>query len=330
MEKKIRELEKTFGTNRIRRNEPMSAHTTFKIGGNAEIYIDIDKIEDIVKTIRVCHKLELPVFVLGGGSNIIVSDNGIKGVVIKNNCRRFEVARVSGKIKNKSASWRIDVSEAFVYVEGGVLMNQLVRFTIDQGLSGLEYQLGLPGTVGGAIYMNSNFPLKGQYVGDSLYSAKIITRDGIVKDVDRAYFRFAYDKSILQETSEILLSVIFRLEPMDKKVLWERGTEALEYRTRTQPKGSSAGCTFRNISISEASRIPTPNVITSAGYLIDQSCLKGKKVGDAMISDKHANFILNLGNAKAEDVIKLVDLMKSTVFKNFGVKLQMEVKTVGF
>lgn len=325
MEKKIKELEKLFGTNRIRRNEPMSAHTTFKIGGNAQVYLDVDKVEDLIKAVRICHKLELPIFVLGGGSNIIVSDNGIKGVVIKNNCRKFEVTRVSGKIKNK----KIDVDRAFVYAEGGVLMNQLVRFTIDQGFSGLEYQLGLPGTVGGAVCMNSNFPLKGQYAGDCLYSAKVITKEGIVKDVDYSYFRFAYDHSVLQETSEILLSIIFRLEPMDKKILWERGMEALEHRTKTQPKGNSAGCTFRNISISQASLLPTPENITSAGYLIDKSGLKGKKLGDAMISDVHANFILNLGNAKAEDVTKLINLVKEEVYKKFGVNLQLEVKIVG-
>lgn len=330
MDRKIKELEKLFGINRVRRNEPMSLHTTFKIGGNAEVYIDVDKVEDLIKVVKLCYKLDLPIFVLGGGSNIIVSDNGIKGVVVKNNCRRFEVARVSGKIKNQSARWRIDVDKAFVYAEAGVLMNQLVRFTIDQGFSGLEYQLGLPGTVGGAICMNSNFPLKGQYVGDAVYSAKIMTKDGVIKDVDRSYFRFAYDKSILQETSEIILSVIFRLDPLDKKILWERGMEALEYRTRTQPKGSSAGCTFRNISVSEATRIPTPVAITSAGYLIDKSGLKGKKVGGAMISDTHANFILNLGDAKGSDVTKLIDLIKEDVYKKFGVKLQLEVKTVGF
>lgn len=330
MDRKIKEFEKTFGTNKVRKNEPMSSHSTFKIGGNAEVFISVDKVEDLIKAVRICSKLELPVFILGGGSNIIVSDKGIKGVVIKNNCRRFEVARVSGKIKNQSASWRIDVDKAFIYAESGVLMNQLVRFTIEQGYAGLEYQLGLPGTVGGAVFMNSNFPRMGQYVGDCLFNAKIMTKDGIVKDVDHDYFRFAYDKSTLQGTGEILLSAIFKLEPMDKKILWQRGMEALEYRTKTQPKGISAGCTFRNISISHASTIPTPNNITSAGYLIDKAGLKGKRVGDAMISNEHANFILNLGHAKAEDVTKLIDLMKEGVYKKFRVSLQLEVKTVGF
>ena len=320
------ELEKIFGATRIRQNEPMSAHTTFKIGGPAEFYIEVSSVDDLIKAVQTAHKLEIPVFIFGGGSNVIVADHGIKGLVIKNNCRRFEVMGMTGKVKNQ----KIDFDRALVYAESGVIMNQLVRFTIDQGLGGLEYQLGLPGTIGGGVYMNSNFPRKGVYVGDFLYRAKLIGKEGTIKEVDNAYFHFAYDKSILQETGEILLHAIFKLEKMDKKILWDRGTEALTYRSSTQPKGASAGCSFRNISIVEALKIPTPDRITSAGYLIDKAGLKGKRIGDAMISDMHANFILNMGNAKANDIVTLVDLMKAEVYKKFGVHLVLEVKTVGF
>lgn len=321
----LNELEKVFGT-RIRLNEPMSAHTTYKIGGVAEYYIDLEKTEDIVTAVKAAKKLELPLFIFGGGSNIIVADHGIKGLVIKNNCRKFDIMTMSGRIKNQ----KIDVSRALVSAESGVIMNQFVRFTIDQGFGGLEYQLGLPGTVGGAVYMNSNYPRKGAYVGDFVYRAKLLIADGVVKEVDNSYFHFAYDYSTLQETGEIVLSVIFKLEPMDKKILWERATDALTHRSGSQPKGASAGCTFRNISIVEALRIPTPDQITSAGYLIDKVGLKGKRIGDAMISDRHANFILNMGSAKAEDIIALTTLIKDEVAKKFGVKLHLEVKTVGF
>lgn len=326
MDKVYLAFEKEFGAGKVRRSEPMSTHTTFKLGGIAEVYLQANTTEEIIKAVQLANELKIPVFVLGGGSNIIVSDKGIKGVVIKNNCRRFDIMRVSGRIKNR----KIDVDKALVLAESGVLMNQLVRFAIEQGLSGLEYQLGLPGTVGGAIFMNSNFPLEQKYVGDCLYKAKLLTREGVVKEVDKSYFRFGYDKSVLQETNEILLSAIFRFEPMDKKILWERGMEAMEYRNKTQPKGASAGCTFRNISIVDAINIPTPQRITSAGYLIDKAGLKGKRVGDAMISETHANFILNKGNAKAEDVAKLIALIKDGVYKKFGVRLNLEVRNVGF
>lgn len=321
----LEELQKIFG-GRVRENEPMSAHTTFKIGGSAQFYLDVSSVEDFIKAVQTARKLFLPVFVLGGGSNVIVSDKGIKGLVIKNNCRRFEVLGMTGRVKNQ----KIDINKAIVYAESGVIMSQLVRFTIEEGLGGLEYQLGLPGTVGGAIFMNSNFPKKGAFVGDALKGAKIIDKEGEVREVDKEYFRFAYDKSSLQETGEIVVSATFMLSPEDKQVLWERGMEALTYRNETQPKGLSAGCTFRNISIADAITVPTPERITSAGYLIDKAGLKGKKIGNAMISDKHANFIINTGEAKADDVVGLVEMIKNEVFQKFGVHLSLEVRTVGF
>lgn len=342
MDKILIELEKALGKGRVRLDEPMSAHTTFKIGGPAQYYIEVEKLDNLVKAVVAARKLGLPTFVFGGGSNVIIADHGMKGLVIKNNCRRFEIASLAGKVKNSAkggpapaspagrSGWHIDVDKALVYAESGVIINQLVRFTIDQGLGGLEYQLGLPGTIGGALYMNSNFPRKGVYVGDCVYKARLLTKDSQVKEVDQGYFHFGYDKSILQETGEFALSVIFKLEKADKKGLWERGMEALSYRNETQPKGASAGCTFRNISVVEAISIPTPDRITSAGYLVDKAGLKGKRIGDAMISDVHANFILNMGNARAEDVVDLVNLMKDEVYKKFGVHLALEVKTVGF
>ncbi|QQG40452.1 MAG: UDP-N-acetylmuramate dehydrogenase [Candidatus Levyibacteriota bacterium] len=326
MDTKLKELEKIFGQNRVRLDEPMSAHTTFKIGGKAQYYIDIDKTDDIVKAVKAAKTLDLPFFIFGSGSNIIVADCGIKGLIIKNNCRKFDIAILSGRVKNQ----KIDVGKALVVAESGVIINQLVRFAIEKGLSGLEYQLGLPGTVGGAVYMNSNFPRKGAYIGDCVFSAKLVTKEGEIKEVDKTYFHFVYDYSVLQETGDIVLSVVFRMTPADTKVLWERGMEALEYRNNSQPKGASAGCTFRNISIVEAISIPTPDRITSAGYLIDKAGFKGKRIGDAMISDRHANFILNMGNARGEDVVELVRLIKDEVFKKFNVKLHLEVKTVGF
>lgn len=330
MDKSFQELKKVFGENRVKQNEPMKSHTTFKIGGLSQYYLEVDRIADIIEAVGLSNKLKIPVFILGGGSNIIVSDKGVRGLVIKNNCRKFDIMRVSGRMKNYAEGWKIDMDKAMVYAESGALMNQLVRFTIEHGFSGLEYQLGLPGTVGGAIFMNSNFPVKQKYVGDALYKARLLTKEGDAKEVDKSYFRFGYDRSILQDTGEILLSAVFQFEPMDKKVLWERGMEALEYRNKTQPKGVSAGCTFRNISIADAINIRTPNNITSAGYLIDKSGLKGKGIGDAVISDVHANFILNKGKATAEDVTRLIDLIKSEVKKKFGVELYLEVKKIGF
>ncbi|MFH1833062.1 MAG: UDP-N-acetylmuramate dehydrogenase [Candidatus Levyibacteriota bacterium] len=325
MDKKLNELEMTFGPNRIRKNEPMSLHTTFKIGGPAKFYLNVEKIDDLVRAVKIAKKMNLPFFILGGGSNILVSDKGFKGLVIKNNCRNFEIMMVSGNVKNK----KVGINKALVSAESGAIMNQLVRFTIEHGLSGLEYQLGLPGTVGGAVFMNSNFPKENSFVGDCVYQARLLTKEGEVKDVDNSYFHFGYDESILQKTGEMILSVVFKLSPEAKNVLWERGTNALEYRKKTQPAKASAGCAFRNISMLEAINIPTPDRITSVGYLIEKAGLKGKRIGDAVISDMHANYILNAGHAKAEDVLKLINLIKGEIFKMFNVKINLEIKTIG-
>lgn len=326
MDKNFKKLQEKLNPLRIKQDEQMSLHTTFKIGGPAQFYVEVEKPEDFVKVVSAARELKINFFIFGGGSNILVSDEGIKGLIIKNNCRNFSVMRMNGRIKNK----KIDVDSALLYAESGVIMNQLVRFSIEEGLGGLEYMLGLPGTVGGAIYMNSNFPKTNSFVGDVLQSGRILTEENEVKDVERDYFNFSYDKSTLQKGKDILLSAIFKLYPSDKKILWEKGTGALNYRNNSQPKGASAGCVFKNISISEALNIPTPGRVTSAGYLIDKAGLKGKKEGGVVVSDVHANYILNSGGATAKDVIKLIDIIREEVYKRFGVKLDLEIRKVGF
>lgn len=307
-----KELAKIFGEERVRIDEPMSLHTTFKIGGPADYYIAVDTLENLVKAIQTAHRLNLPVTIIGGGSNMVVSDNGIQGLVIKNNCRKINV-----------------VDNVHIFAESGVIMNQLIRFAIDKGLGGLEYQLGLPGTVGGAVYMNSNFPKKDTFVGDCVERAKIITREGKVKEVGKEYFNFAYDFSELQNTKEIVLSVVFKLKPMDKDLLNQRANEALFHRTSSQPKGASAGCTFRNIGAHQAVKNENGQDVTSAGYLIDQAGLKGKRIGGAMVSPMHANFIQNVDHAKASDVLALADVIKKQVAEKFGIDLWLEVDVVG-
>lgn len=324
MSKILETLEKTLIIP-IKQNEQMSMHTSVKIGGPAEYYVAVDKIDYLIKAVKIGRELGLRVFVFGGGSNIIVSDSGIKGLVIKNNCRKFDIASMKGTIK----SGAMDVSYALVSAEAGVLMNQLVRFTIEQGLSGLEYSLGLPGTVGGAVAMNANYPKRNVFVGDAVHRVLVLREDNEVLELDRDALGFSSGRSALQDTENIILSVIFRLTPSDKTVLWERGTEAVTYRNETGPKGVTSGCTFRNIGLSSAMRIPTPGHTTSPDYLIERAGLKGKRVGDAVVSESNPNYILNMGQATAHDVLELVKLVTSEVHKKFGVQLSMEVKVIG-
>ncbi|MBI4084287.1 MAG: FAD-binding protein [Candidatus Levybacteria bacterium] len=305
-------LERVLGANTIKQNEPMLSHTACKIGGPAEYYVEIDKTDDFVRTIIAARKARLPVFVFGGGSNLIVSDNGIKGLVIKNNCRRHEIVSMKGRIKNR----RLDVAYALVYAEAGVIMNQLVRFTIDQGLSGLEYALGIPGSVGGVVYTNVDFPENNTSVGEYVHSVQVLTNSDEIQDRRRTH------------PSDIIVSAIFRLVPFDKKLLWERGTEAATDRNTALPEGNISYA-FRNIGIADAMKIPTPGHSTSPTFLIRQSGLAGKRIGDALISDVNPNCIVNLGKAKASDVLSLMRLIKNAVFKKFGVTLEMDVKVVG-
>lgn len=317
-------LEQKF-TTRLKINEPMSEHISFKVGGPAELYLDIDKIDDLVEVIRLAKQHTIPYLVFGSGTHMLVSENGIKGLVIKNNCRKFEIMRVSGKIKNQ----KLDVDRAFVFAEAGVILNQLVRFTIEEGYAGLEYQLGLPGTVGGAVCMNSYFEPQNSFVGDYVYMAKILTKSGEIIDVDSAYFAFDKDKTLLQKNGDVLLSVIFSLLPADKKVLWEHGNNALEHRTSGMPQGQANGMTFRNMFVTQALKSATQYKNYSAAALLEKSGLLGRQVGDAVISEKQPNFIINKGKATTADVVQLLRLTKDQLYEKFGILLHVHDKIMG-
>lgn len=307
------------------KNEPLARYTTLKIGGPADFFYEAKTVDELTEAICDARKLGIPVFILGGGTNILIGDRGIRGLVIKNATDRIAIAGVKGKLESGENKGTV-----FVEADSGVIMNKLVRFTIEEGLSGLEMQLGLPGTVGGAMYMNSKWTRPPGYVGDSVYQATILTPSGEVKVVPHSYFQFGYDKSIIQESADIVLRVVFSLKRVPKEKLWETANSVMAYRKETQPQGVfSPGCTFRNITKSQAISIPTPNHTTSAGFLIDHAGLKGKRVGDAQISPIHANFIINLGKATAADVVKLIETARSEVNKQFGVTLREEIVRVG-
>jgi UDP-N-acetylmuramate dehydrogenase len=203
-------------------------------------------------------------------------------------------------------------------------MSLVVRETVQEGLSGFEYHMGLPGTLGGAIYMNSKWTKNLSYAGDNLISAQITDREGNERTVDRDYFEFAYDYSILQKTGEIFLEGIFRLHKEDPAILDERAKGAQAYRKETQPFGvATGGCFFQNISDAEKEKLNLPT--KSAGYLVDKSGLKGFQIGAFQVSTKHANFIINTGNGTPEDLHKMLNHIKKTVKEKYGVDLKEEV-----
>lgn len=305
------------GVNDLLKHEPLGKYTTFKIGGPADYFYHAKTVDGLVSAIVLGRKLSLPVFTLGGGTNILIGDRGFRGLVVKNSTRGIFLRGV----KNE---------RVFVEADSGVVMNQFVRYTVEEGLAGLEMQLGLPGTVGGAVYMNSKWTHPTGYVGDGVYQAKILTPENEVKVVPKSYFQFAYDTSSIQKTKDIVLSVVFALRRVSKEDLWKIANESVRYRHATQPQGvHSPGCTFRNISEAEALSVPTPNHTTSAGFLVDHAGCKGMHVGDAWVSDVHANFIINKGDATAADVVQLIEKIRAKVYAQFGVRLEEEIVRVG-
>lgn len=310
-----------LGVNRVRFNEPMSSHTTFKIGGPADLYYEAHDVNELITAVKLAMELKMPYFILGGGSNILVSDDGIRGLVIHNLVNDIKILGIKGKIFKKEQSSQ--VSEVFLEASAGVMLNRLVRYSIEEGLGGLEIFLGLPGTVGGAVAVNAHFrPQNNEFIRNLLAQVKIL-KDSKVYDLSREDF-------LKEDSKTILLSCVFKLLPGDKNLLWQKSQEATEQRTKTQPYNlSSAGCIFRNITHEEAIRLATQNFTTSAGYLIEQAGLKGEQVGGAKISQMHGNFIVNVDGAKAQDVLELIHRVKELVKEKFGLELKEEIELVG-
>lgn len=324
MTKNLTELRAALGS-QLKINQILSSYTTFKIGGPADYFVEVRTKEDMIKAVRTALSLKIPYFVLGGGSNILIADKGFRGLVIKNSTNQITIKGYKGQLVAGEST-----GEVYVEADSGVNFNQLVRFTIEEGLGGIEMHLGLPGTVGGAVYMNSKWGKTNNAIGDVIYQVNLIDDSGEVKPVGANYFNFSYDSSRIQKTGETVLSAIFKLNKADKDKLWESANETIMHRRETQPQGTkSAGCTFRNLSKAEAIMAATPNQTRSAGFLIDHAGLKGLSVGDAYISDVHANFIVNKGNAKADDVLKLIVLIKAKIHETYKVDLDLEIVKIG-
>lgn len=303
----LNELEAQLGPGRIKTNVHLAPYTTFKVGGPAEYYFEAQSDDDIVKAIKTAHSLDLSVTIFGGVSNVVISDAGIKGLIIRNQ-------NSSKKIIEETDD------SVLLQVSSGYSMTRLAKETADNGWSGLEYHIGLPGTLGGAIYMNSKWYLnlgkerKEVYAGDPLVKAMIVSPNGEATVVDRAYFKFGYDYSILQETKEILLWGQFRLKKVALEISQGHARDSLDYRKATQPMGvPSSGCYFKNVNGE------------SVGKMIDELGLKGHSIGGAQISDKHANFIINTGGATSHDVKQLVEFIKTKVKEKYNIDLEEEV-----
>lgn len=304
--------------NRVQSSKDISAYFTMKTKTVAEYFFAAETREELIMAIKTAHELQLPLLMVGGGSNIAVLKDFIPGLVVRNMYQKKEVVKETNEYKD-------------VLISGGYPVSRLSLETARDGVEGLEFHFGLPGTLGGGIAMNSKwvaamnhegtFP---KYMGDPLISAVVITQDGTLKEVEQSYFKFAYDYSILKDTGEIFLEGRFRLLKNDPILLERRAKEAMEYRKKTQVVGQpTCGCMFQNISeeMKLSHNLPT----TSAGYLVDQCGLKNYKVGDFIVSDKHANFIINTGKGDPADLKKLVETIRGKVKEKFDIELEEEV-----
>ena len=285
----------------IQKNISLAKYATFRIGGPAKYFFSAEKKEDIIRSISVAKKFNLPFFILGGGSNILVSDQGFNGLIIKAQNAEYKILNTK------------------IAAEAGTMMSQLVNVTVSSGLSGLEWAAGIPGTIGGAVYGNAGA------FGESM--------EGVVKEVEvldikterikklkNKDCKFGYRDSVFKKNPRlIILSVLLKFKEGNKKAIKEKIKDYLNCREEKQPLNfPSAGSVFRN------------PVDFSAGELIERCGLKGKRVGNVKISEKHANFIVNLGRGTAKDVARLIKIIKNKVKKKSGVGLEEEIRFLGF
>ncbi|MBI3341832.1 UDP-N-acetylmuramate dehydrogenase [Candidatus Curtissbacteria bacterium] len=326
---KYQQFKQKIGELRVFENEDLSKHTYFKIGGPAKLFFEAKNIEDLKSALEAANELKIPTVVIGAGANMLVSDAGFSGLVIKNKASEIKLAGFKGSIDKTGRS----IKSAFISATSGTLMNQLARFSIDQGFEGLEFLLSVPGTVGGGLKINAHYQVEqNQFIGNQLVSAILFDlKTGELKNIEASYFEFSYDHSKIQETGEIVVEAIFKVQTTkSKEELWQKAMEGVRLRNEEQPVGiACSGCIFRNINHEDALRLATPNLTTSTGYIIDKLGLKGTKIGDAQVSEKHANYILNNGKATASEVLELINFIKEKAKSTYDLELKEEIFYIG-
>ena len=284
----------------LKEKEMMSKHTYYGIGGPAEAFIVPKDKTDLGKILGYAHRHAIPAYFIGSGSNLLISDRGIKGLVLS----------------PKKGFKKFKFSESLLYAESGVMLGRIVRESIKRNLSGLESLIGVPGTLGGALVMNAG--AFGGEISNYLQCVNIMNMKGQIISYSPNDLDFAYRFSSFKE-DEFIISANFILKNEDPEVILRKKENANKGRKTNQPlKFRSAGSVFKN-----------PKNF-AAGYLIDKAGLKGTKIGDAEISTQHANFFINRGKASSSDILKLIRLAREKVRAKFNIELELEIKLVGF
>ena len=294
---------------RVKRDEPLGQYTTFRIGGPADVFYDATSTDDLAGAVTAARELGVEYFVLGLGANILVGDKGFRGLVIRNTSNHLRFS-----------------DDGRLWVESGAVMAKLIPQAVERSWSGLEHYVGIPSTVGGAVWQNLHFlspaPARERtmFIAEIFETAELLTAKGERRTVDRDYMQFGYDTSTLHKQRDIALAVTFRLDPGDKAVMHRIMQENLSWRGGKHPwleYHPSAGSIFKKIEG------------VGAGRLIDEVGLKGFRHGDAQISHIHANIMVNLGKATARDVRELISIAQEKVETRFGHHLEPEIGFIG-
>ncbi|MCD6148297.1 UDP-N-acetylmuramate dehydrogenase [bacterium] len=305
--------EKKIALNGLKEDIPLAKFTSFNIGGRAKYFFEGNNKREIIKAVSLAKQEDLPFFILGGGSNLLVDDKGYQGLVIK-------IQNSGLKIQKENSNFKVAAG-------AGTSLSLLVSNAAENGLSGLEWTVGIPGTLGGAIYGNAG--AFGKSMKDIVKEVEVFdAKDLQVKIYSLEDCRFDYRESIFKKDKNlIILSAVLELKKGEKKEIENKMKRYLSERKKKQPMGfACAGSVFKNPSFAQTSRRFMTDRELSAGELIERCGLKGRSIGGAKISEKHANFIINLGKAKFSDVRRLIDLIKKRVRSKFGIELEEELQ----
>jgi len=309
---KLKAIAAELDTKRVRFDEPLAPYTTFKIGGPADVFFETQTAEDLERAIRAARKHGVPYFVLGLGANVLVADKGYRGLVIRNTAHHYEF-REQGDV-------------CHLWTESGATVKELIQAAVPRGWSGLEHYVGIPSTVGGAIWQNLHFlsPApereRTMFIAEVFESCDILSAENERKTVGPDYVKFGYDDSVFHHRADVVLSATFKLAKADAEVLQRIMQENLSWRGAKHPWldwHPSAGSIFKKIEG------------IGAGRLVDQLGMKGFRVGDAQISHMHANIMINLGHATAADVRELISTAQRRVKERFGHELHSEIGFIG-
>lgn len=302
----LADLQRIAGEQAVRLQEPMSAHTTFRIGGPADYFVEAGNESVLKELLLLCKETETPFFILGNGSNLLVSDEGYRGVMIS--LRGFdEISFREGE--------GTEAGKTIMTAGSGVLLSKAAMQAAERGLTGFEFAGGIPGTLGGAVTMNAG--AYGGEIKDVILSARVMTQEGDVTELSTEELALSYRHSIIQEKDLIVLSADFAFDHGDEEQIKEQMRQLNARRREKQPlEYGSAGSTFKR-----------PEGYF-AGKLIQDAGLKGYRSGDVMVSEKHGGFVVNVGKGTCRDAMRVIEHVQRTVYEQFGVELELEVKRV--